>query len=496
MPETTLQIEHCALCIIGTGTAGLNALSSAADYLSKEDKVILVDRRAPKQAIGGMWNKVYPFVRLHQPHPLFTIGSEKWTTNQAPSYLAKQPEILAHFQQCYQKLQNKLQLVEQFGYEYQSHEEVAVDGGYEAHIQFKAVHEGLPPLMIKAKRCIKAFGFNVAPSAPLPLSTERVRSTVPEAPEVLDGTIANDDKPIYIIGSGKTSMDTASNILAQNPQRKINFISGKGTFFFNRDIFFPAGSGRNWGGKPMNGALLDIARQYKATDLDQAVNYARDTYGLTPLKDATHNLIGLLSPNEVVTVRQGIETEVNDHLADVKEEEGQLWMHFKSGKKQVIEAESWIINCTGFLYRAASSPPPEPIVSTHGTVLSIQKANSAVIFTSFAGYFLPHVWFRNKFKEVPVYYFDHHDLIKKSKNGLLVAACAQAVYNLIRFIEALPLSVVYSCGLNYDKWYPLHRQLPFLTQVTLNKKKNIKEMKAVLDQIMQQYDIEHGMVGQ
>lgn len=496
MQEATLQIEHCDLCLIGTGIAGLNALNSAASYLSKKDKVLIVDRRAPQQAIGGMWNSVYPFVRLHQPHPLFTVGNEKWTTKEAPSYLAKQSEILAHFQECYQKIQNKLQVVEQFGYEYQGHEEVAVDGGYEAHIQFKAVHDGLPPLLVKAKRCIKALGFNVAPTAPLSLSTDQVRSTVPEAPAILDGTIANDDKPIYLIGSGKTSMDTANAILAQNPKRKINFILGKGTFFLNRAIFFPAGAQRNWNGVPLNGALLDIAQHYRADDLDGATEYIKNTYGVTPFKEASHNILGVLSPEEAASVRQGIDTEVNDYLDDIKEVDGQLWMHFKSGQKQTIEAGSWIINCTGFLYREPENFQTEPIVSPHGTVLSIQKVTSTVIFTSFAGYFLPHVWFRDKFKEVPVHYFNHHRLMKKSKKAFLFAISAQAVYNLIRFIDALPLSVVYNCGLNYDKWFPLHRQLPFLTQVILNKKKHLRETKAVLDQIMKEYDIEHGVVGQ
>lgn len=95
---------------------------------------------------------------------------------------------------------------------------------------------------------------------------------------------------------------------------------------------------------------------------------------------------------------------------------------------------------------------------------------------------------------MPIQYFNHLDLIKKSKKAFLFAISAQAIHNLIYFIEALPHSVVYNCGLNYDKWFPLHRQLPFLMNVILNKKKHLKETKAVLDEIMERYDIDAGVV--
>ena len=76
-PDTA--VESCAVCIVGAGVAGLNALFVASQYLSHDQKVVLIDRR---ERVGGMWVDTYPYVRLHQPHPMFTAGNIKWTLGQ------------------------------------------------------------------------------------------------------------------------------------------------------------------------------------------------------------------------------------------------------------------------------------------------------------------------------------------------------------------------------------------------------------------------------
>ena len=69
-------VASCDVCVVGGGLAGLNALFVASRHLSRDQKVILVDRR---ERVGGMWVDTYPYVRLHQPHPMFTAGNIKWT---------------------------------------------------------------------------------------------------------------------------------------------------------------------------------------------------------------------------------------------------------------------------------------------------------------------------------------------------------------------------------------------------------------------------------
>jgi monoamine oxidase len=80
-----VAVQSCDVCIVGAGLAGLNALF-ASRYLSRDQKVILVDRR---ERVGGMWVDTYPYVRLHQPHPMFTAGNIAWTLGEDRSYLGQ-----------------------------------------------------------------------------------------------------------------------------------------------------------------------------------------------------------------------------------------------------------------------------------------------------------------------------------------------------------------------------------------------------------------------
>jgi cation diffusion facilitator CzcD-associated flavoprotein CzcO len=89
------RVERADVCIVGAGIAGLNALFVASQYLSRDQKIIVVDRR---ERTGGMWVDTYDYVRLHQPHGLFTAGNIEWTLGQDPSYLATKGEALDHFE--------------------------------------------------------------------------------------------------------------------------------------------------------------------------------------------------------------------------------------------------------------------------------------------------------------------------------------------------------------------------------------------------------------
>src|SRR5882724_8601017 len=118
--ETSARLESCDVCIVGAGLAGLNALFVASRYLSRDQKVILVDRR---QRVGGMWVDTYPYVRLHQPHPMFTAGNIKWTLDQSRGYLATKGEVLDHFQHCLDVIRRRIHVDEFLGWEVESHDE-------------------------------------------------------------------------------------------------------------------------------------------------------------------------------------------------------------------------------------------------------------------------------------------------------------------------------------------------------------------------------------
>ena len=79
------EVLECELCILGAGVAGLNALFAASRQLQSNQKIVMVDRRA---APAGMWRDVYSYVRLHQPHPMFTAGNIAWQGQSDPAHLA------------------------------------------------------------------------------------------------------------------------------------------------------------------------------------------------------------------------------------------------------------------------------------------------------------------------------------------------------------------------------------------------------------------------
>src|ERR1700739_2775170 len=113
-----VPVQTCDVCIVGAGVAGLNALFVAGRYLSRDQKVILVDRR---ERVGGMWVDTYPYVRLHQPHPMFTAGNIKWTLRRDPSYLATKGEVLDHFEHCLNVIKQGVRVDEYFGWDVVAH---------------------------------------------------------------------------------------------------------------------------------------------------------------------------------------------------------------------------------------------------------------------------------------------------------------------------------------------------------------------------------------
>ena len=150
--------ERCDVCIVGAGVAGLNALFAASRYLTPDQRIILVDRR-PR--VGGMWVDTYPYVRLHQPHGMFTAGNIAWTIGREPSYLATKTEVLDHFAHCVDVVRQRVPVDEYFGWTLESQDEA--DGV----VRITCRSADGRSLAIETTRLIKAFGFQISPNDPL-----------------------------------------------------------------------------------------------------------------------------------------------------------------------------------------------------------------------------------------------------------------------------------------------------------------------------------------
>lgn len=246
------------LCILGAGISGLNALFAASRYLSRNQKVVLVDRNA---TAGGMWLSTYDYVRLHQPHPMFTAGNIPWTLGRESSYLAARPEVVDHLAHCVETLRRRVTLDERYGYEYRSHDEKGA-GSDEVLVHCASTTPGAPALRIKTKKLIKSFGYDVQRKDPLALTSNLVRSISPNTHDVLGDEMAQSDAPVYIAGGGKTGMDTAHALITRFPKKRVSLLIGSGTMFGCRDTLHPNGLRRFWTGSTPLATFLDLAQRF------------------------------------------------------------------------------------------------------------------------------------------------------------------------------------------------------------------------------------------
>ncbi|WP_324680753.1 NAD(P)-binding protein [Mycobacterium sp. 663a-19] len=187
-------VESCDVCIVGAGIAGLNALFAASRYLSRDQRVILIDRRA---RVGGMWVDVYSYVRLHQPHPMFTAGDIEWTLGKDRGYLAAKDEVLDHFRHCVDVIRERVRVDEYLGWDFESAEEA--DGI--VRVTCRAADGRV--LVVETRRLIKAFGLAITTNEPLEMSSKRIHSVSPDYCDVRAGDIRESDAPVWVIGGGK-----------------------------------------------------------------------------------------------------------------------------------------------------------------------------------------------------------------------------------------------------------------------------------------------------
>lgn len=471
------------LCIVGAGIAGLNALVVASGYLKKTDSVVLVDSR-PR--VGGMWVDTYDYVRLHQPHRIFTAGSIAWKPRRPAPHLASKTEVLDHLAHCKEVAAVKVRLDERMGTSYVSHREV--DGLVAVTLRGP---DGTDEV-VRTKRLIKAFGHRVVPTDPLRLTSDRVRSITPETLDPA-GPIGAGHEPVFVIGGGKTAMDTVHLLVTRFPGREVHLVSGPGTYFASRDEFFPTGVGRWWRGTPINTALGQVAERFDGTNEDEVRDWYRDRYGVTPVEGATDFFSGYLSEAESTTITSGLHATHTEYLADVVDTEDGVALVFRSGATVAAPAGSWVVNCTGLLVR--DSHPYEPVVSTSGRVVSIQLRSSVTgPFTAFAGYYLTHLMFLGKLLEADLYEIDVEELAAKNRPVTIFVSFVLSLYNLGQISRVVPKSVMMSCGLDYDRWYPAPRRMLGAVSFLLNQKAMATHNRRSLDVVAERFGVRIGPV--
>ena len=480
--------ERCDTCVVGAGIAGLNALFVASRYLSGDQRIILVDRR---DRAGGMWLDTYDYVRLHQPHEFFTAGNIGWTLGKEREHLATKDEVLGHLQHCLEVIKRRARVTELFGYEFENAEEA----GRTVRITCSSGDGRV--IDIEADRLIKAFGQRVETNEPLELSSEHARSVSPDHFDIRGSGMRASDAPVWIVGGGKTGMDTAHALITGQPGREVNLVAGPGTFFTNRDRAFPGGLRRWWAGEPTSSVLAEVARRFDGTNEAEVMDWYRDNHG-TWLTPETGNFLGaILSEAESETITTGLNEVVMDYLVDVVDRDGSSEVILRSGATMPFEPGSWVVNCTGSLLRGEH--PYEPYTSSDGKVLSIQNRSETIPFPGGGGaaYFLTHLLFLGKLAQVPLYAADGEDLRRKAPQYAMIAALISLeFYNLSLIAESVPAGafakVAIQNGLDFDRWYPLPRRLMASARFMRTHKRDREHHKRTLDTIANRFGVRCG----
>ena len=476
----------CDLCVAGAGIAGLNALFAATRYLARGQKVVLIDRN---EGAGGMWNSAYDYVRLHQPHPLFTAGNIAWTFGNKPSYLATRREVLGHLRHCLDVERKRLRVDERFGYEYRSHEEPATTPA-DVVVQCDAVQPGRPGLRITTKRFIKAFGFDVHTNAALALSSQHVRSVSPDRFDLLGQQMRESDAPIFIVGGGKTGMDTAYTLISNYPKRAIYILIGEGTMFGSRDKLFPAGLRRYWLGATPLESFLDVARRFDGYNEREVLDFFRRRYAVSLIPKPRRFLLGLLSEHENQTIARGVRDIITDYLTDVADIDGQPTLRLRNGERRAVEPGSWFINCTGYFHKHPT--PHEPYLSRGGSVLSIQATSAIHALTTNSGFLLAHLWFRGALQRLPLYELDMNALYEKDRDTFAACVPTHSLYNGSLAVPVLPRRVIAEFGVDLARWYPAPRRLLDGLRFIRYLKQHPDHLRRSLDVVRERFGIACG----
>ncbi len=471
--------QHYDVVIVGAGICGLNALFAASRYVKKGGRIALVERR---ERAGGMWNDTYDYVRLHQPHSMFTVGDLKWQWDKDPTYLAAKPEVLGHMQYCLDTLKQRVQVDEYFRCSYLTHEEA---GGV---VRTTLERDG-QQVVLASGRLVKAFGFNVETNAPLPLSSIRVHSVSPDFCDVRTGEIAASDTPVWVVGGGKTAMDTVHTLVTSHPGREVNLLAGSGSWFVRRDeVYHPS---RGWfAGTRVNEWAERIAMRYDGTN-EAAVwdsELGRTMTKVTPT--ASNCIFGIISDSEVDTIERGLTRTVTDHLADAVDTSDGVDLVLRSGDRIAVPTGAWIINCTGYLLKDDS--PYEPFCSPSGRVLSINQRSDAVLFTHMAGYLLTHLLMRGKLSKVPLLEMDWYDIRQRAGSGTILAMWTVLLHNFTVLFTALPPTVFVRNGLDGDRWYPLLRQQAGAAAFLRRRRRQQAHYRRTLEAVRERYGVRCG----
>jgi len=352
--------------------------------------------------------------------------------------------------------------------------------------------DGERTLTITADRLITAYGAGVTPNPPLPFTSGQVRSVSPDRCDLRGAAVRGSEAPFWIIGGGKTAMDTAHMLITEYPGREVNLVVGTGTYFSSRDKFLPTGGKRWWGGARPTAVFLELAARFDGTNESELRDWFCRNYA-TSLVPSPHNyLFGLLSEAERDVVQSGVKRIVLGHCDDVADDGAQPVLRLRNGGSIPVVPGSWLINCTGYLN--CDNAVYEPVLSAGGRVMSINPRAAVHLLSSSAAYFLSYLFLHGVLAGMPLYELDYVDLRAKSKDVMPFAVTSLTVHNLGVITETVPLKLFQEWGLDLDRWYPMHRRMYGQVKTKMSIRKSRAHLRSSLDTVRERFDVRCGPI--
>ncbi|MFV0299764.1 MAG: FAD-dependent oxidoreductase, partial [Paracoccus sp. (in: a-proteobacteria)] len=475
------------LVVIGAGVAGLNALYAAVRYLPKGARVLLIDQ---KPVAGGMWTIAYDYVRLHQPHPMFTVGNLAWNWTKPPDYLATRDEVQRHLASALDRIADRVRLETRFGHTVSACDEIETGLGRQARVSFHPNDDPARVTTVTASRAIHAQGVNYRPSTPLALSS---RAVIPIIPQDLRTTLAAHPKaPLYVIGGGKSGMDTILAAIEADPSRRVVLVSGPGTSFINRDRNFPIGVKRWVAGLPLSRMGRDLGTRFDGDNEEAVLARFRRHYSSDPEGPDRVFLFGIQSSEERARISAGLSRHHRDYLIDVTDEAQGPVMALRGGAREAVEPGSIFVTCTGSIVRGGAADAWQPCLSPGDAVLRIDARDSYHLLTSVSGFFMVHLLYRGLLRGTGHYTLDHEALFARNRNAWAAATITQLYMHRVLSVQLLPLKLLNRCALDFDRWYPVPRRLLSLVQLKSSAVRDLARCRAALDRVADRFGIPCG----
>ena len=124
----------------------------------------------------------------------------------------------------------------------------------------------------------------------------------------------------------------------------------------------------------------------------------------------------------------------------------------------------------------------------------ISSRAAIALLSSFGGYYLAHLMMLGLLGELPLYELDGDALARQSREAWACAAVTMQLYNLSLIAENAPREVLSRNGLNFDLWYPLHRNIFGLLQFARASRREREHWRLTLDRVRERFDVRCGPI--